>query len=168
METTDIIWKAMTTIEARKILKRFQEWRRYDGPLEQTPTQPEPKEIGEAIDVAIANLPEDPEPYRPQVQKRVEYILACLSSQLDGFNPFCERRRVQKYTLWRYAVWHKLRMEGYSCVMIGRATGYDHSTVFWGNRRFCDWLEVGDYTVIKVWKELEDILTEGLPRYVGD
>lgn len=49
----------MTTTEAREVLIRYNTWRRYDGPLEQTPLQPEPKEIGEAIDVAIEVLPKE-------------------------------------------------------------------------------------------------------------
>lgn len=49
----------MTTAEAREVLIRYNTWRRYDGPLEQTPLQPEPKEIGEAIDVAIEVLPKE-------------------------------------------------------------------------------------------------------------
>lgn len=49
----------MTTAEAREVLIRYNAWRRYDGPLEQTPLQPEPKEIGEAIDVAIEVLPKE-------------------------------------------------------------------------------------------------------------
>ena len=49
----------MTKAEARKVLIRYNTWRRYDGPLEQTPLQPEPKEIGEAIDVAIEVLPKE-------------------------------------------------------------------------------------------------------------
>lgn len=51
----------MTTAEAREVLIRYNAWRRYDGPLEQTPLQPGPKEIGEAIDVAIEVLPEEAE-----------------------------------------------------------------------------------------------------------
>ena len=46
----------MTVAEAREVLIRYNTWRRYDGPLEQTPLHPEPKEIGEAIDVAIEVL----------------------------------------------------------------------------------------------------------------
>ena len=49
----------MTKAEAREVLIRYNTWRRYDGPLEQTPLQPEPKEIGEAIDVAIEVLPQE-------------------------------------------------------------------------------------------------------------
>lgn len=49
----------MTKAEAREVLIRYNAWRRYNGPLDQTPLQPEPKEIGEAIDVAIGVLPEE-------------------------------------------------------------------------------------------------------------
>ena len=49
----------MTTTEAREVLIRYNTWRRYNGPLEQTPLQPEPKKIGEAIDVAIEVLSEE-------------------------------------------------------------------------------------------------------------
>ena len=49
----------MTKAEAREVLIRYNAWRRYNGPLEQTPLQPEPKEIGEAIDVAIEVLPKE-------------------------------------------------------------------------------------------------------------
>ena len=49
----------MTKAEAREVLIRYNAWRRYDGPLDQTPLQPEPKEIGEAIDVAIEVLTEE-------------------------------------------------------------------------------------------------------------
>lgn len=49
----------MTAAEAREVLIRYNTWRRYDGPLEQTPLHPEPKEIGEAIDVAIEVLPKE-------------------------------------------------------------------------------------------------------------
>ena len=49
----------MTVAEAREVLIRYNTWRRYNGPLEQTPLQPEPKEIGEAIDVAIEVLPKE-------------------------------------------------------------------------------------------------------------
>ena len=49
----------MTKAEAREVLIRYNTWRRYNGPLEQTPLHPEPKEIGEAIDVAIEVLPKE-------------------------------------------------------------------------------------------------------------
>lgn len=46
----------MTTIEAEQTLRTFNAWRRYGGPIGEGPDCPEPKEIGEAIDVAIAIL----------------------------------------------------------------------------------------------------------------
>lgn len=70
----------MTKQQALKVLKRFQEWRRYNGPslsdladcgmlselddptTPEPPTMPHPKEIGEALDVVIALLTEEPNP----------------------------------------------------------------------------------------------------------
>ena len=124
--------------------------------------------IRQAIKVVLTALPDDPEPYRPQAQKRADAILAAIARQKDGFNPFKERTREQKYTLWRYAVWHQMRLEGYSFTQIGRATGYDHSTAYWGERRFTDWLSVHDYETTKTWKELREIIEKPEPRFYGD
>ena len=118
--------------------------------------------IREAIKVVLDYLPSDPEPYRPQAQKRAEAILAAIATEMDGFNPFKERSRLQRFTMWRYAIWHQLRLEGYSCVQIGRATGYDHSTAFWGDRRFADWLEIHDYAATKTWNALQGIINKPL------
>ena len=123
--------------------------------------------IRQAIRVVLANLPEDPEPYRPAVNKRVVCILSQLEHALD-FNPFKERTRLKKFTGWRYAVWHQLRMEGYSCTQIGRAKGYDHSTVFWGDRRFCDWLEIHDYDTVKLWRQFNEIINQPQREYYGN
>lgn len=47
----------MTTDEALSTLREFQAWRRYKGgPGTDGPDCPDPFEIGEAIDVAIAIL----------------------------------------------------------------------------------------------------------------
>ena len=43
----------MTREQALDILCAFQAWRRYDGPMGEGPLMPTPKEIGEAMDVAI-------------------------------------------------------------------------------------------------------------------
>ena len=111
-----------------------------------------------AIKVILTALPDDPEPYRPQAQKRAEEILAAIAKKVDGLNPFKERTRLRKITVWRYAVWHQLRLEGYSCTQIGRATGYDHSTIYWGDRRITDWLSIHDYETMQVWSIVQDIL----------
>ena len=39
---------------ALSILKDYQEWRRYNGPIAESPPMPDPKVIGMAIDQAIA------------------------------------------------------------------------------------------------------------------
>lgn len=44
--------KAITT------LRRFNEWRRYNGPIGEGPEMPDPKEVGEAIDIATHILEE--------------------------------------------------------------------------------------------------------------
>lgn len=39
--------------KAVEILKRHNEWRRYDGEIENSPKMQDPKEIGEAIDEVL-------------------------------------------------------------------------------------------------------------------
>lgn len=46
----------MTTKKAIEVLRRFNAWRRYDGPLGEGPSMPDPKEVGVAIDVACVTL----------------------------------------------------------------------------------------------------------------
>jgi len=41
---------------ALEVLKDYQYWRRYDGPITDSPQMQDPKIIGEAIDVAIHEL----------------------------------------------------------------------------------------------------------------
>ena len=43
----------MSKAEAKEILRRFNIWRRYDGPHDTTPTCPDPAEIGIAIDTLV-------------------------------------------------------------------------------------------------------------------
>lgn len=124
--------------------------------------------IRQAIKVVLTALPNDPEPYRPEVLKRADGILAAIARERNGFNPFRERTRLRKITVWRYAVWHQLRLEGYSCTQIGRATGYDHSTVYWGDRRITDWLSVHDFETMRVWRTIQEIIEKPEPKYYGD
>lgn len=114
--------------------------------------------LRQAIRVALTALPDDPETYRPAVVRRYEDMLERLAAAMDGFNPFKERTRLRNVTVWRYAIYHQLRLEGYSCTQIGRATGYDHSTVWWGDARITDWLEVRDYDTVKVWRDFLKIV----------
>mgnify|MGYP002518429448 CR=1 FL=1 len=114
--------------------------------------------LRQAIRVALTALPDDPETYRPAVVRRYEDMLERLAAAMDGFNPFKERTRLRNVTVWRYAIYHQLRLEGYSCTQIGRATGYDHSTVWWGDARITDWLDVRDYDTVKVWRDFLKIV----------
>ena len=43
---------------AIEVLKDYQEWRRFDGPMPDSPPQPDPFIVGEAIDFAIRVLSE--------------------------------------------------------------------------------------------------------------
>lgn len=53
--------------------------------------------IRQAIKVVLTALPDDPEPYRPQAQKRADAILAAIARQKDGFNPFKDSRTGKRY-----------------------------------------------------------------------
>lgn len=145
----------MTLTEARKVLERYNNWRRYDGPLEQSPTQPEPKEVGEAIDVAIEILPK--ESTRPTAEERLEAISKSIESA-KGFNPFNDRSRSPSVVCWRHAIWAILVNEGYRIVEIARATKYNHATIWWGVRRFKDYLDYGDKPSIAVWEDIQNII----------
>jgi hypothetical protein len=46
----------MTIKEAREILVRFNEWRRYDSSLTESPRMENPKEIGIAIDTVVNDV----------------------------------------------------------------------------------------------------------------
>ena len=58
----------MTKKQALEILQDYQEWRRYDGPMVESPPQPIPSLVGQAIDLAISLLKEQVEP-----KKQKEY-----------------------------------------------------------------------------------------------
>lgn len=46
----------MTREEAIKIVRKHNEWRRYDGEVGKGPEMIDPKTLGEAIDTAISEL----------------------------------------------------------------------------------------------------------------
>lgn len=54
----------MTTEKAEQVLRQFNAWRRYNGIVDGE-DRPDPKEIGEAIDVAIAVLKGINKPLKP-------------------------------------------------------------------------------------------------------
>ena len=67
----------MTIKEAIKVLRHFNEWRRYDGEPTASPKMPSPKKVGEAIDVVCAALEEAPKAHdsKPLTWKDIRTIL---------------------------------------------------------------------------------------------
>ena len=49
----------MTTKYIINYLERYNEWRRYDGDIDKSPSQPNAIKLGKVIDCAIERLKED-------------------------------------------------------------------------------------------------------------
>ena len=131
----------MTLTEARKILERNHNL--FHG------------ELGEAIDAAISVLPYEMRE-RPTVKKRLaEMLYSFTKAEIpDPFN----RKRFGDIVIYRQCIFYALRKEGYTYDEIGKATGYDHSTVFWGKRRISNGLDVRDRQTVKVWNEVSEAI----------
>lgn len=140
----------MTLTEARKTLESFQAWRRYDGPIGEGPKQPDPKTIGEALDIAIWLLPIEPQ--RPSASKRLDYILERI-----GFNPF-NKKKIRDEVLWRQCIVFKLSLEGFTNAEITKATGMNHSTVTNAIQTTADGLKYHDNFITQTWAGLLDII----------
>lgn len=63
--------------KAITILRKHQAWRRYNGPIGDGPKMQEPKEIGEAIDVAIESL-QDKQDIAEIVQQYIDKGDRCM------------------------------------------------------------------------------------------
>ena len=140
----------MTLTEARKTLESFQAWRRYDGPIGEGPKQPDPKTIGEALDIAIRLLPiESP---RPSASKRLDYILERI-----GFNPFNKKKDSVEVT-WRQCIIFKLNLESFTNAEITKATGMSHSAVTVAIHVAEDRLKYRDELFRAVWSQFLEII----------
>lgn len=133
----------MTLTEARKTLERF----RQDTPLN--------PELGEAIDTAISALPR--ESARPSAGERLGQIRAAILDA-KGFDPFGTRKRDREMATWRQCVWIVLRREGYTTTEIGKVSGYNHATVYWGVSRLRGYLACGDRLSLAIWQDFSDIM----------
>ena len=147
----------MTLTQARKVLEDYQAWRIYEGPVGQGPIMPRFETITEALDTAIAQLPEGS--IRKSVSERLNAILCALYEAKDGFNPFQERRRDRVSVCWRQCIWRKLILEGYHTVEVGKATGYDHASIWYGIQRLDDYLTLGDPLAVNTWEDLNKMTT---------
>ena len=133
----------MTLTEARKTLERYR------------PTIPD-DELGEAIDTAISALPR--ESARPSARERLGQIRAAILDT-KGFDPFGTRKRDREMATWRQCVWIVLRREGYTTTEIGKVSGYNHATVYWGVSRLRGYLACGDRLSLAIWQDFSDIMT---------
>lgn len=132
----------MTLTEARKTLERYR------------PTIPD-DELGEAIDTAISVLPR--ESARPSAGERLGQIREAILDA-KGFDPFGTRKRDREMATWRQCVWIVLRREGYTTTEIGKVSGYNHATVYWGVSRLRGYLACGDRLSLAIWQDFSDIM----------
>lgn len=147
----------MTLTEARRTLERYQKWSRYEGPVGKGPEMPDPKEVGEAIDKAIAVLPGEVE--RPTARQRLAQIREAISES-EGFDPFANKSRDRDMVGWRQCVYLIMGREGYTLNEIGRAAGFDHATILWGARRQEGYIESGDKLSVGIWERINEILKD--------
>ena len=73
----------MSIIEVIETLRKFNEWRRYDGQIGEAPEQPSPKEIGEAIDGAVELLSGKNNTTIEQIKAEVERRKKIYNEQLS-------------------------------------------------------------------------------------
>lgn len=132
----------MTLTEARKILGDY---------------HPHEKKVREALKTAIAVLPKD-EP-KPACDERLQYYISLIQDN-KGFNPFQNRSRNVNAVAWRRTVFLRLRQENYTLHEIGRATGYDHSTIISACKSLEDYLTIGDPTTTRIWKQFLTITNQ--------
>ena len=117
----------MTLPQARVILEN------YLAQLENCePSLHTPEGLAEAIRMAVATLPR-PVSVKTAAERLAE-IREAISSR-TGIDPFEGRSRDAGIAAWRHCVFRMMMVEGYHSTDIGRASGYDHATVLWGNWR---------------------------------
>lgn len=134
----------MTLTEARKTLETY----RITTPMDD--------ELGEAIDTAITALPR--ESGRLPVGERLRVITDMLTDA--KVNPFQAKKRDLESVIWRRCVWGKLRDEGYGVSEIGKACGYNHSTVYIGVSRLRECLAIGDRPSMAIMADFMTIMGE--------
>ena len=144
----------MTLTEARKVLEEYLAWMQ-SGVDEPEPNKPTNEAVYEAMKQAISVLPKAST--RPTAEERLEAISKSIESA-KGFNPFNDRSRSPSVVCWRHAICAILVSEGYRIVEIARATKYNHATIWWGVRRFKDYLDYGDKPSIAVWEDIQNII----------
>lgn len=108
--------------------------------------------------IAVTFETEDPTT-RPTAAERVAKVRADL--ERHGLDPFKDKSRRMMTVAMRHCVFLMLRREGYTQKELGDATGYDHSTVSWGEAHARDLVNIGDSLYTKVWNQI-NMIDEGM------
>lgn len=148
----------MTLAEARKTLEQHKAWMQssVDDP---EPERPENEKVYEALDIAIGVLPKETKTRAP-----AHAWIKRLGDEFKGrygLDPF-NRSRSEENVAARQCVFLFLREEGYTCLEIGKATGYDHSTISFGCKQARDGLDIRDDVICQAWRRLLSILDKNL------
>lgn len=96
---------------------------------------------------------------RPTAEERVAKVRADL--ERHGLDPFADKSRRMMAVAMRHCVFLMLRREGYTQRELGDATGYDHSTVSWGESQARDLISMGDSLYTRVWNKV-NMIDEGM------
>ena len=94
---------------------------------------------------------------RPSCADRFREIRELVEAA-KGEDPFGTRKRDRVTVCRRQCIWRLLVREGYHSVEIGKVTGYDHSTIWWGVSRLDGYIEAGDWLSVTEWNELKEIV----------
>lgn len=130
----------MTLTEATSILEQY---------------HPHEVKVRKAIETVLSLLSgEDP---APSCEERFGYYNA-LIEKAYGVTPFASRSRDVRMVAWRRVVFLKLRQEGYSLHEIERVSSYDHSTILEACKSLSEYIEIGDATTIRIWKDFLKII----------
>lgn len=95
----------MNREQALDILCAFQEWRRYDGPIGEGPIMPCPREIGQALDIAIDIMQGKEQTEKPlysfEQLKAIPIINTDLSVRAYGVCLAAEIRTIADLACWQ-------------------------------------------------------------------
>lgn len=99
----------------------------------------------------------------PQMRPSAEDRLAKVRADLErhGLDPFADKSRRMMSVAMRQCVFLMLRREGYTQKELGDATGYDHSTVSWGEAHARTLINIGDTMYNMVWSQI-NMIDEGM------
>ena len=96
---------------------------------------------------------------RPSAADRLAAVRSKLADH--GLDPFKDKSRKMMAVAMRQCVFLMLRREGYTQRELGDASGYDHSTVSWGEAHARDLVNIGDDLYTPVWNQI-NMIDEGI------